>query len=342
VAVLGGILTAAVAERLAGPAAAQTVNQRQGQPAPTRPQYKALQPRQPAPEVEPARPPAPPYVGFARADEQTSRESGERDGQTAIERQLAETKATLGSHGLALTYATIGLMVVAASLWLMTFLQTRDLKAAVRAVQESSAAARNSADMAQRALVLTQRATVIVGEPKAIWLRDAGDALVGCRLLVTWRNVGNTPTRDMVAAVAGQALERPPAQNGAPPRADARQQPAIVGPNAEINSAYVNLPIGLVADILEHQAYYLFAGWAEYNDVFENTPRHRVEFCYWLEFDGDLDAQRLEARFHIHGKHNRHCDAVSPPESDAVAEPSKVKYGVSPSDAVPGSAGLTA
>jgi hypothetical protein len=133
----------------------------------------------------------------------------------------------------------------------------------------------------------------------------------------------------MVAAVAGQALERPPAQNGAPPRADARQQPAIVGPNAEINSAYVNLPIGLVADILEHQAYYLFAGWAEYNDVFDQTPRHRVEFCYWVELEGEPDSDKIEARFHIHGAHNRHCESevvvvangiTRPPTTPAVGD----------------------
>ena len=135
--------------------------------------------------------------------------------------------------------------------------------------------------------MLTQRATVIVGEPRAAWLRDANDRLVGCRLLVTWHNVGSTPTRNMIAAVAGQATERPPPRTSAMPKADARQQPVIVGPNAAVNSAYVNLPIGLVADILARRAYYLFAGWAEYNDVFDRTPRHRVEFCYWLEFDGE-------------------------------------------------------
>jgi hypothetical protein len=192
----------------------------------------------------------------------------------------------------------------------MAFLQARDLKAAVRAVQESAAGARSAGEAMQRALVLTQRATVIVSEPRAVWLRDAGGRLVGCRLLVAWHNVGTTPTRNMIAAVAGLATDRPPPQTSAFPKLDARQQPAVVGPNAGINSAYVNLPIGLVADVLGRKAYYLFAGWAEYNDVFDHTPRHRVEFCYWVEFEGQLEAEKLETRFHIHGKHNRHCEGV--------------------------------
>jgi hypothetical protein len=249
----------------------------------------------------------------------------------AFERQLGEITAASASHSLALTYATIGLIVVSASLWIMVFLQARDLKAAVRAVQESAAGARSAAEATQRALVLTQRATVIAGEPRAVWLRDASDRLVGCRLLVTWHNVGPTPTRNMIAAVAGQASDRPPPRTNSVPKTDARQQPTALGPNAAINSAYVNLPIGLVADILARRAYYLFAGWAEYNDVFDHTPRHRVEFCYWVEFEGEPEADKIETRFHIHGQHNRHCESegagaangatrppVAPPPGDAV------------------------
>ncbi len=282
------------------PAAAQSTAQRQEGPS------AKAQSKSPALKAGVA---AAPEQGLAKNAEELAREARERAERAALERQLAEAVAALASHGRILTYATIGLIVVTAGLWLTTFMQSRDIKAAVLAVQESSAAARKSAEFMQSALVLTQRATVIVGEPRAVWLRDAGDRLVGCRLLVTWHNVGTTPTRDMIAAVAGLATEKPPLQNSALPKANARQHPAIVGPNAAISSATVNLPIGLVADILDHRAYYLFAGWAEYNDVFEHTPRHRVEFCYWLQFEGDIEAQKLEARFHIHGKHNRHCES---------------------------------
>jgi hypothetical protein len=54
-----------------------------------------------------------------------------------------------------------------------------------------------------------------------------------------------------------------------------------------------------------------------------------VEFCYWVEFDGDPETGKLEARFHIHGEHNRHCEsavtaaangAIRPPVTAAVAE----------------------
>ncbi|MBO0763056.1 MAG: hypothetical protein J2P50_00440 [Hyphomicrobiaceae bacterium] len=206
------------------------------------------QPRSPAPE-QPA--------GLARSAEERAHEASEHDARdrerAALDRRLGETAAVLAEHAVGLTYGAVALIVLTAGLWLTSLLGARDLRAAVRAIEASSAAAQRSTRFMQRALVLNQRATVIVGEPKAAWLRDAGDRLVGCRLLVTWHNVGATPTRDMIAAIAGLATEKPPSQTNALPRTDARRQPAIVGPNAAINSASVNLPIGLVAGILRHR-----------------------------------------------------------------------------------------
>src|SRR5262245_22550779 len=201
------VVVGSVAFSLVGPAASQSQSQsqssgqRQGvapKPQPKSPALKANVGATPAPEQG------------ARSGEEPDREARERDERAALDRHLVEATAALNAHGLSVTYATIGLIVVSASLWLITFLQARDVRAAVRAVQESSAAARRSAELAQRALVLTQRATVIAGEPKAVWLRDADERLVGCRLLVTWHNVGTTPTKDMIAAVAGLAAEKPP------------------------------------------------------------------------------------------------------------------------------------
>jgi hypothetical protein len=328
------ILAGVAAVVLSDPVASQSSNgQRAGAAAATKPQSTL-----PASKTT-AQAPGPQLQSAGKGGEEAApiaaREK-EREDKPALDQHLADATAAIASQGLALTYATIGLMVVAASLWLMTFLQSRDLKAAVRAVREASDAAQRSTQFMERAVTLTQRATIIVGEPRAVWLRDAEERLVGCRLLVTWHNVGTTPTRNMIAAVAGLATDKPPPQTSAFPSVNARQQPAAVGPNAALNSAYVNLPIGLVADILARKAHYLFAGWAEYNDVFDRTPRHRVEFCYQVEFEGDPDAQRLEARFHIHGKHNRHCEAEAEAERQIAPDGSNgaIRGGLSAAESV--------
>jgi hypothetical protein len=251
-----------------------------------------------------------------KAEEASAQKPGEREETVALEQRLAETTAELANFAVGLFYATMGLFVVTASLWLLAYLQSRDMKAAVLAARESSAAARTSAEVAQRGLVLTQRATVVVKEPKAVWLWDEEQGLVGCRLFVTWHNVGSTPTSNMVAAIMGQALEKRPPQDYVVAKGSPRIQPVMAGPNSSVNGSHINIPVELVADIIDHKAHYLLRGWAEYDDVFDNTPRHRVEFCFLVEFEGDLDARKVQALFHIHGKHNRHYDCNAKPPED--------------------------
>jgi hypothetical protein len=200
----------------------------QGQRQGTQGAAKAQPPRL-APKAGTATP-ASEAAAQAYGTEERAREAREREERAALDGHLAETAIALGRHAFGLTYAAVTLMFLTLGLWVMAYLQARNLRAAVRAVEAASAAAKESTTLAQRALVLTQRATVIAGEPKAVWLRDGGDRLVGCRLLVTWHNVGATPTRDMVTAIAGLATEKPPLQTSALPKASARQQPAIVGP----------------------------------------------------------------------------------------------------------------
>jgi len=252
-----------------------------------------------------------------RAKEKAAQDAKDREERAALERRLAEVTAELANFAVGLFYATIGLGVVTGGLWLLAYLQSRDIKAAVLAAQESSAAARMSAQVAERSLVLTQRATVIVHEPKAIWLRDGSEKLVGCRLFVTWHNVGSTPTRDMVAAVAGLALDKRPPLDYVIPKANARHQATTMGPNSIMSSGHINLPMGLIADILQRRKHYLFCGWADYNDVFPNTPRRRAEFCYRLDFEGDLETQHIQAAFHIHGERNCQREIDAEPNGNA-------------------------
>ena len=251
-----------------------------------------------------------------KAEEASAQKPGEREQAATLEHRLAEVTAELANFAVGLFYATVGLFIVTASLWLLTYLQSRDMKAAVLAAQESSAAARTSAEVAQRGLILTQRATVVVKEPKAVWLWDEDQDLVGCRLFVTWHNVGSTPTSNMVAAIMGQALEKRPPQDYVIAKGSPRIQTVMVGPNSIVNGSHINIPVELVSDILDHKTHYLLRGWAEYNDVFDNTPRHRVEFSYLVDFEGDLDARKMQALFHIHGKHNRHYDCNAKPPED--------------------------
>jgi hypothetical protein len=46
-------------------------------------------------------------------------------------------------------------------------------------------------------------------------------------------------------------------------------------------------------------------GWAEYDDVFEGTPRHRTEFCHKWSVGGDpRNPTRVSHRYAVHDKYN--------------------------------------
>jgi hypothetical protein len=47
-----------------------------------------------------------------------------------------------------------------------------------------------------------------------------------------------------------------------------------------------------------------FWGWVDYNDVFEDTPRHRTEFCYDVTADAFEDRGKIFLRFPAHGRYN--------------------------------------
>jgi hypothetical protein len=71
-----------------------------------------------------------------------------------------------------------------------------------------------------------------------------------------------------------------------PDRIEADQPAGVVGPNVP-----VVFPLDIaIADIVDIQnsrkSGYLY-GWAEYDDIFPDTPRRRTEFCMLIDVFGD-------------------------------------------------------
>jgi hypothetical protein len=55
---------------------------------------------------------------------------------------------------------------------------------------------------------------------------------------------------------------------------------AVIGPNASIQSRKYFIPIDKALQIRAGELHAYLWGWIEYNDVFQNTPRHRTEYGY--------------------------------------------------------------
>jgi hypothetical protein len=58
--------------------------------------------------------------------------------------------------------------------------------------------------------------------------------------------------------------------------------PTIIGPKATVETDVMNIPIATIRAVAAGTEHVYVWGWADYDDVFNDTPRHRTEFCYKL------------------------------------------------------------
>jgi hypothetical protein len=126
-------------------------------------------------------------------------------------------------------------------------------------------------------------------------------------------NSGSTPTRGMRTCISFRRFgdDGPPADFQYPDGPDSLPLPApVVGGRSEIASA----PMPFVAADLAAGNLYIW-GWIEYSDVYENTPRHRTEFCVRVVVVGvDEDNDELRLQFSPFGPFNG-------AESDCMRKP---------------------
>jgi hypothetical protein len=111
---------------------------------------------------------------------------------------------------------------------------------------------------------------------------------------VMWRNCGQTPTRNFACVTNYDVF---PSRNLPDdfdfrdrydklelPKDDRRGGGAarmLIGPGQELSGTAIIVSAAALNGI-RGRGESLFAwGWAEYNDVFDNTPRHRTEFCVY-------------------------------------------------------------
>jgi hypothetical protein len=62
------------------------------------------------------------------------------------------------------------------------------------------------------------------------------------------------------------------------------------------------------------QAQLFLFGWVEYDDIFPDTMRHRLEYCYEVRIQ--VGGQWL-TNFDTYGPHNHHYDIPRPPAPTA-------------------------
>jgi hypothetical protein len=167
--------------------------------------------------------------------------------------------------------------------------------------KETADAANKSAKVAEDALISGKRAFVfvkhIISNKKSITQEiDNWD------IVIVWKNTGNTPTKNLVCSANFEGFkENIPDDFDFP--ASLKYQPlrAVIGPGGEITHT-ITIPLQhLYINSPPPNKVYVW-GWANYNDVFKDTQRHRTEFCFKIEQVGRGNSTTLS--FNLHTKYN--------------------------------------
>jgi hypothetical protein len=120
-----------------------------------------------------------------------------------------------------------------------------------------------------------------------------------------WENGGNTPTKYMTHRINYAAFERTINSTfECPDVGDLEVSHTMIGPKAIMHGAQIDIPVDVLDKIKNGELHAYLWGWADYNDVFPGTPRHRSEFCFEIIVHGDVRTENCQFFFHQQGRHN--------------------------------------
>lgn len=160
--------------------------------------------------------------------------------------------------------------------------------------------------LSRQALVQTDRAFVYVSEGiLGAVVNVKSDRVESWSTGVRWKNSGNTPTKYLRLFIRLSVQAQPLADDFDFPVAEVPDVHVMIAPDGTIDSAVLPLTLEQMDGVLAGTQYLYVWGWAEYDDVFVGTPRHRTEFCYRWTVGGNVrDPKKVATRYNIHAQHN--------------------------------------
>jgi hypothetical protein len=261
------------------------------QPPPPPPQQPEAAPVMPQPEPRPA-PPQPVQQPIPYPTEQSPfpvkiMEAPKTEAELAAEQKDRDERAALTER---LTIYAGLLIAVGAFLALAFALQALYLWFALRAVRRTVQASEHNMTAARRAFVYVGSMT---------W--EAAGASV--KVSPVWANSGTTPTQSLRISANWKAShgELPPdftyTYTNPPER-------LLLGPNARAEAGTMLIPTRDIQAAIEGRVQLYVWGRATYEDIFERTGPHFVEFCHRIEAKGATPDSMALAFVH-YGHHNR-------------------------------------
>jgi hypothetical protein len=208
-----------------------------------------------------------------------------------------------------ISFYTLFLMLFTGILALGMFYQLNLLIRSERISAEASRAARDSAETAKQSVIAVQRAFVFVTGVQPSRIVNLQDQqTVGWQFAVRWENSGSTPAINFNAH-----LNMSPFDGDIPAGFDFADIPptdnvsGFVPPKGSIGMQ-VQQPIAIIQSVIENKRRLFLWGWAEYDDTFGNTPRHRIEYCLEIKIAGEFTTDKNTVASEMYRRHNRYYD----------------------------------
>jgi hypothetical protein len=180
--------------------------------------------------------------------------------------------------GKALDRAAAGIAALAAvAIAWFTWTLYRATNKLWEAGERQLAIAKQSADTADRSLRELNRAFVF---PVDVSRRSNPITPDDTDVIVMWENSGATQTKALRSRISSASF--PPHKLDGfnfPDLGAHKESRAFIGPKASIEMAPITIPQATIASAGGRSSRIFVWGWAEYDDIFPGTVRHRTEFC---------------------------------------------------------------
>jgi len=192
----------------------------------------------------------------------------------------------------------------------------------------AACAAVKAANIAEKDLTTTQRAFVFVKEVSVDISRGPGGigtyggttvgAIRAWHVSPVWENSGTTPAQKMMMNFAAKDFA------GVMPETFAFEESAaptrgFLGPRAIMYGRRELFSASLFYDLIAGKRHLYVWGWADYDDAFDNTPRHRTEFCFEVLILPDQGDGKNYVGFQPHHRYNgadKQCSRPPAPYSE--------------------------
>jgi hypothetical protein len=207
-----------------------------------------------------------------------------------------------------LSISTIGLWLVT---WRSGVRQSREMKASIKAATDGVGAALASNQIAVYNTEQKLRAYVSALEVNVRLQRRAN--IIGAHQVingpvhtysvsVVLKNGGQTPTRNLTVNFSAQKfIGAIPEEFDFPDSAITAR--GLIGPNGTLQTPEINFDASEFERTDANFHWYLW-GWAEYDDVFSGTPRHRTEFCFEAKPTRDPHTNEIYVGFPMYKRFN--------------------------------------